>query len=185
MKQLLQQLVNIHLHIIVFFWKNLRGKDREKLIKNRKKSCSRIHVPVFAVHTLQSPCICKTKVCMMIALLLMYTLVTLDSAVGGLWPVWFIFSLLLSLHNFEMSTGSEHLVSSVAVSARLNLSSIVFSHSWVICLEIELSFFFLFQSDSEKIYFEEGKKQLFTVFIKRNLEFYSVDEFLFERTSIS
>lgn len=141
MKQLLQQLVNIHLCFIVFVWKNLRGKNRKK---NRKKSCSRIYVPVFAVHTLSSPCICKTKVCMMIALLLMYTLVSLDSAVGGLWPVWFIFSLLLSLHNFEMSTGSEHLVSSVAVSARLNLSSIVFSHSWVICLEIKLSFSFSF-----------------------------------------
>ena len=76
----------------------------------------------------------------------MYTLVSLDSAVGGLWPVWFIFSLLLSLHNFEMSTGSEQLASSVAVSARLNLSSIVFSHSWVICPEIKLSFSFSFSA---------------------------------------
>ena len=57
MKQLLQQLVNIHFCFIVFVWKNLRGKNRKK---NRKKSCSRIYVPVFAVHTLLSPCICKT-----------------------------------------------------------------------------------------------------------------------------
>ena len=96
----------------------------------------------------------------MIALLLMYTLVSLDSAVGGLWPVWFIFSLLLSLHNIEMSTGSEHLVSSVAVSARLNLSSIVFSHSWVICLEIKLSFSFSFSVWLWKNIFWRGKKAI-------------------------